>query len=143
MRLIDDVREDLRTLGRDRKTLRNFGLLVGGVFLLLGLVGAWRGHFAPGWLIVAALGAILILLGLAVPASLRWPHRSWMAAAFALGWFVSRLVLLLLFYGVMTPVAVAARLAGKRFLDVRFREGRESYWVPRGGKKQTGYERMI
>ncbi len=143
MRLIDDLRDDLGALRSDRKALKNFGLVVGGVLLLLSVAEWWRVRHGAVWIAAGSAGLLLAILGLALPSSLRRLHRWWMAAAFLLGWFVSRLVLILLFYGVLTPVAVAARLAGKKFLDLPFREDRKSYWVARGVRPTTSYDRMI
>jgi hypothetical protein len=79
-------------------------------------------------------------VGAKLPQPLRTPYRMWMAFALALGWVVSRLVLVLLFALVLTPVALVARLAGKRFLDLRADPSAQTYWVPREQRSQ--YEKM-
>ena len=66
-----------------------------------------------------------------MPASLRLvgraAYRAWMAFGKVMTWIFSRLVLLLLFCLVMVPIALLARLTGKKFLEVEGRSG--SYWV--------------
>ena len=62
---------------------------------------------------------------------LRPIQRAWMAFAIVLGWVMTRVILVVLFYVGITPIALIARLVGKRFLDLRFEPARASYWIPR------------
>ena len=63
--------------GPDSKELRNFGLLVGGVFSVIGL---WpmvlRGEPLRLWAVTT--GALLIILGSLTPKWLAPIHRGWM-----------------------------------------------------------------
>jgi uncharacterized membrane protein len=121
------------------RALRSFGLAVGGLLLLVAAWLAWRGRAAPQWL---APGALLVLLGLVAPAALRGVHRAWMALALALGWVTSRLVLLLIFSLLLTPLALVARLLGKRFLELRPDRDAATYWVARPQDRRDDYTRM-
>ena len=80
--------------------------------LLQGLV---RGH--PG---TAALLAILGLgvggLGLVRPQAVRALFVGCMLLAFPVGWLVSQVMLLVMFYGIITPVALFFRLRGRDLL---------------------------
>jgi hypothetical protein len=51
-----------------------------------------------------------------------------MVVAFPIGWTVFRLVLGAFFYGILTPVAVVMRVAGRDALNLRRRDVR-SYWT--------------
>jgi len=59
-------------------------------------------------------------------------------------WLVTRSILALVFYVVVTPVAVIGRLLGARFSDSDFSKRRESYWIKRDEQpKQAGeYEKQ-
>lgn len=114
---------------RTRSELRRFGLTVGGVFLVLAAVSAWRGHVLPPR-ILGALGVLLVVPGLLFPAALGPVERGWMAFASALGWFNTRLILGLVYYVVFTPAGLIRRLAGDP-LDRRLRTGVPSHWIPR------------
>ena len=67
-----------------------------------------------------------------------------MALAIIIGFFMSRLLLTLLFYGVMTPIGLAMKLFGKDTLDERIEKGKASYWqeLPTGRKVKEHYERQ-
>jgi hypothetical protein len=115
------------------RRLRRSAFLIGGALVVLALVlrSALSG----------ICGVVLIALGALAPASLRAPYRVWMAFALALGWVVSRAVLALLFALVVTPIALVARLSGKRFLDLRPDPSATTYWIPRGNDRPR-YDKM-
>jgi len=95
-----------------RKELRNFGLLVGGVFSVIGL---WpmlvRGQALRGW--AAVVGLLLVVGGAFVPRVLSPFYRVWMGIGHVLGWVNTRVLLGILFYGMLTPIGMALRYMGK------------------------------
>lgn len=92
--------------------LRSFGLIVGGIFALIGVWPAlWRGQPPRLWGLLA--GGVLIGLGLVWPRSLAHVYRLWMAVGEVLGWINTRLILGVLFYGLFTPMGLLMRLRGK------------------------------
>ena len=62
-----------------------------------------------GWQPIV-LGAVLVLFALIAPKALTWVHRVWMMAGQALGAINSRIILTLIFYGVLTPMGAVMRL---------------------------------
>lgn len=108
-----------------RRELRAFGLTVGGAFVALALVGAWRGRVASATF-AAALGATLVVLGVAAPRRLGGVHRRWMALAHAMSRITTPVFMSIVYFGVLTPLALVLRA-------VRRRGGRrpETLWVRR------------
>ena len=51
-----------------------------------------------------------------------------MIFAIILGWFMTRVILSLLFYVVFTSIGLTLRLFGKQFLELRWDKSKESYW---------------
>src|SRR5919201_5825955 len=97
---------------RETKQLRSFGLLVGGIFALLGVWPVvWRGQPLRLWSVI--LGGILMALALAWPRSLTQVYRLWMRVGEVLGWINTRIILSVLFYLLFTPVGVYMRLRGR------------------------------
>ena len=137
------VREEIRSIGSTPRDLRNFGLVVGGVFCLLGLLLLWRDR--PFWPYPGGAGLILILLGLSAPAVLRPFQKAWMTLALLMGWVMTRLLLGLLFFLVLTPIALAARLAGHGFLDTSPAADADSYWNrrPDASRQREDYEKQF
>lgn len=109
--------------------LRRFGLVVGGVFLVLGTVSDWRGHEVPPR-VLWALGAALVGPALLLPRALAPVERAWMAMATVLARVNTRIILGLLYFLVFTPAGVLRRLA-RDPLDRRLGSGATSHWIPR------------
>ena len=94
------------------RTLRSFGLLVGGIFALLGIWPVVLRRGEPRlWALIPA--AALVGPALVYPRALGPVHRAWMAVGHILGWINTRIILGLAFYLVFTPVGFALRWLGK------------------------------
>ena len=59
-------------------------------------------------------------------------YVGWMSAAVPVGWTVSLVILALVYYLVVTPIAWILRLRGYDPLQRRFDDKAESYWIERG-----------
>jgi hypothetical protein len=114
----------------DRAQLRNFGLIVGGLF---GLIAVWpavaRGGSVRLWLVGVAVA--LVGPALAAPRVLAPAHRAWMALGDVLGWINTRLVLGLVFFGLITPTGLVLRLMGRDPMHRAFDPGATTYRVHR------------
>ena len=137
------LRDEIKQLKTGARELRNFGLLVGGVFAALGIYFWLRGktHF-PFFL---APGALLMLCGLIFPRALKFIYIAWMTLAILLGVVVSTVLLTLFYFLVVTPIGLAARCVGKDFLSLKLNPHATSYWLPRERKSKSpaDYERQF
>jgi hypothetical protein len=73
--------------------------------------------------------AVLLVVYYTCPAVQRPLHRGWIVAMFPLAWLMSVLVLSIVYYGLITPIGLLSRLAGRDPLQLR-RET-DSYWIAR------------
>jgi hypothetical protein len=115
----------------DARMLRQFaaGWLV--FFAALGAFQAW-GHGRPTLgAVLAVQGAVLGGLGLVWPGVLRPLFVIATVLAFPIGWVVSLVMLVLMYFGVMTPVGLLLRLRGRDALGRRRAAPGESYWKPK------------
>jgi len=138
------VHEDIQQLATGARELRNFGLMVGGVFLLLGGFSLWRHGAVWPWLVTP--GALLVFLGFLAPFALKQLYVSWMALAFTLGLVASIVLLTLFFFLLLTPIAWVARLCGQDFLSLRLDPQAKSYWLSRDRtsvRQPADYERQF
>lgn len=117
-----------RPAGPGPGELRRFGFTLAGAFLALGALFLWWER-APGPYLLA-VGAALAALAGAVPRWLAPVHRGWMALADVLARAANRVVLSLVFYLVITPAGLVARLAGWDPLGRRPTDD-DSYWERR------------
>jgi hypothetical protein len=122
------LREELQHISSTKKDVRNFGLVVGCIFLGIGLwfFSAGRSSFR----FISLVGLTLMMLGLAFPNILRPLQRVWMMLAVLLGWMMTHIILAALFFLILTPTAFIARLFGKQFLRMEFRSKNnlKTYW---------------
>ncbi len=136
-------KEEIKNIKEDKTTLRKFGLTVGTVLLLIGIVLYLTGKSSS--VVFGGAGVLLILFGLILPNILKPLNKNWMTLAVILGWFMSRLILFILFYIVITPIGFFLRIAGKDFLNLRTDKNSDSYWEKREKrvKEKIDYERQF
>jgi hypothetical protein len=112
------------------KELRSFGSLVGGIFAV---IGVWplllRGEDYRTWAL--ALAALLIAPALIYPPALKPFHAVWMKLGHVLGWINTRIILGVIFFGVVTPMGVIRRMLGKDNMGRASSSPLDSYRVAR------------
>lgn len=133
--------EEVKSIKSGPKELRSFGLTVGGVFALIGLLLCWKGRGAGPALFLT--GAGLLIAGFAIPSVLKPVQKAWMTLALAMGWVMTRVILSIVFYLVLTPLGLLVKLSAKDLLDLKLEPDAKSYWHPRKRKYQkSDYEKQ-
>ncbi len=133
--------KEIKEIPSSRDDLRKFGLTLGVAFGLIGAWMAWRHHgFYVYFLAAAAFfpaGAFL------APAALKPAQKAWMTLALLMGWVMTRVLLGLLYFLIVTPIGLIVRLGGKKFLDLDFKAKKCSYWQPRQSRPKESYENQF
>ncbi len=129
---------------KSRRAEREFGLIVGGVLVLLSFWWLYRGKFPALSHVTLPLGSFLMLLGLIFPAALVWPNRAWMALAEVLSFVTTRIILAFVFFVIVTPIGFIKRLFGWDPLHRRAAAS-DSYWLPYSERQKDPrhYEKMF
>jgi hypothetical protein len=112
----------------DSTELRKFGLAMLVGFGLIGTLfhfGLNRTEVALVCWIFGAVAGVLGLTGWKAALPLYW---TWMGIAFVLGNIMSRVVLTLFYYGMITPMGLCRRLAGRDRLKLR-KPATSTYWI--------------
>ena len=118
-----------------KKTLREFGFLIGFIFpfligWILPLIG---GHSFRTWTLFISIPSII--LAFIKPILLLYPYRAWMKLGHILGWVNSRIILGLVFSIVLQPIALIMRILGhdplrtKKFAQESYREIKTNHKV--------------
>jgi hypothetical protein len=111
---------------------RAFGCTVGTILMVIGAAKAFIADaVTPFSFLIFALGTVLLLLGIAAPSRLSALNRLWLKIGTVLSKLVNPVVLALLFFFVVTPMAFVVRLAGKQPLRLAPDPGAASYWITR------------
>src|SRR5204862_8173790 len=93
---------------------------------------------------LASLAVLLLLFSVTAPTLLRFVYRPWMAVANFMGATISRILLTLLFFFVLTPICTLQRLFGKHLVDLRFRSHDATYWTRRTSRPApSDYEKQF
>lgn len=112
------------------KELRQFGLVVGGVFSVIGLWPVmFRADSPRLWAMI--LGSLLIALGAMVPQTLRQVHQGWMKIGHVLGSINTKIILGIIYYLLITPMGIVMRLMGKDPMHRAVGENVDTYRVVR------------
>ena len=110
-----------------RKQLRRFGIQLGIALGLLGGLFWWKENNIYVYLSIFSL--IFLLIGLLWPSLLAPIYKVWLAVAKFMGTLITKIILIILFYLVITPIGLLLRLFGKDFLKLRFDKNGNSYWI--------------
>ena len=125
--------EELKNIYSDKKELKKFALTIGIVLLIISAAMFYYSNELKIYFGIA--GIFIIFAGYTLPKILLPFQKLWMGLALVLGFVMSRLILTLLFYLVITPIGIIARLAKKDFLDLSLSRSKESYWNYREQKE--------
>ena len=121
--------EEIRSIKSGISDLRKFGMTVGIVLSLLGVLFLRQGRDYYFYFFI--ISAMFISAGIALPILLKPIQKIWMTLAIIMGFFATRIILSILFYLVVTPLGILTRLLGKDFLNTRFNKNVCSYWIAR------------
>jgi hypothetical protein len=125
----------------DRAKARKTTLTVAVVSLA---AGAWQVYRARPLAaeVLIGVGGLLAIAGALMPSVAAWFHRGWMRLAEGLGYVNTRIILAVVFYGVLTPMRFALRVAGHDPLARRATR-QPSYWVRRPKESRQTFERAF
>ncbi len=136
--------QDIKNIKCGRESLRRFGLSLGFVLILISCFLFWKGEIK--YIYFLSFGGIFSLPGIIFPFLLKPVYKLWTAAAFVIGWVVTRIILTVLFYSVVTPLGWAMKMFKRDLIDTGFRKGKGgSYWInlPESGFVKENYKRQF
>ena len=143
------ILQEVRQLPAGAKDLRKFSLTVGIAFVVLWAVLAYvfpylfdRGRSFP---ILWQIGVALAVVGTLLPALVKPLYYAWMTLAVALGYVMTRVLLTIFFFLVLTPVALVFRLIGRDALHRKLDRSAPSYWIEKTHliADRTRYEKFF
>jgi hypothetical protein len=137
------VIEKFKITKDEQRELRKFGISIGLVLALWGVLLFYRGKDCCLYFFI--ISAIFIFLSISLPVILKPIRKIFMTLAIFVSWLITRVILIVLFYLIVTPTGLLARLFGKDFLDLKFDSNADSYWIPKKQIKfkMSNYERQF
>jgi hypothetical protein len=116
---------EIKNIESGKKELRQFGFLFAAISLVLSVYIYFNGRIPYG---CGSLTVLFLFSALAFPKILLPLHKVWMTLAVILGFVMTRVILSLLFYLVITPIRFIIR---KDLLDEKIDKQKETYWIRR------------
>ncbi|HEX2963882.1 MAG: hypothetical protein HF312_14210 [Ignavibacteria bacterium] len=136
------ILQEIKNIKSSESDLKRFGITMGITLIVIAVILIiGKSYYYP---YSAIAGLALIVFAYMFPVVLKPFQKAWMGLAVLMGWISTRLILSVLYYLVITPIALIARAAGKKFLDTKIDRQRVSYWNyraiknydPAGSEKQ-------
>ena len=78
------------------------------------------------------IGLGLVIIGIVIPIILKPIYLAWMTFAVVVGWIMTRVILIVIFYLILTPIGLIGKIFRKNFLDLSFRNDSDTHWNYRG-----------
>ena len=111
---------------------RSFGIVFFIVFLLIAIYPLLSGENVRLWSL--AISIIFFILGIINSGLLSPLNKIWFKFGLLLGRLISPLVMSLIFFLVVTPIALLMKLLKKDLLNLKFNKDK-SYWIVKSGPK--------
>ena len=131
MNIIHEIKEEIRAAQREPSN-RDLTILALLFLIIPGLIGLylvfWKGSESGYiWMIV---GAVLAVSRLIRPL-FKTIYSLWLGFSVILGYFISRALLTIIFFLVLTPTGLIMRLVGKDPMERKWDPEAKSYWIKR------------
>ncbi len=130
------ILQEVKELPAGPRDLRKFSITVGIAFVVLWAVFALLIPYLTGkgadpsrLSILWQIGAVLAVVGTLAPPVVKPLYYAWMTMALALGFVMTRVLLTIFFFLVLTPVALVFKVIGRDALHRKLDRDAESYWI--------------
>jgi len=135
--------EEIKNVKGDKSDWKKFGITMGVILTIIGLYLLWKSNDYFKYFFSVA--AVFFTLGLILPASLKYVYKAWMSMAVVMGFIMTKIIMVIIFYLIVTPIGLIASITGKKFLDMKIDPSANSYWLTRdqAPKVKADYERQF
>ena len=135
--------DEIKNIESKKSDLKSFGVTISIILLIISGLLFWKEN--DSFQVFFLIGGALFISGMFISTLLKPAYWIWMIFAVILGWVMTRIILTLLFYIILTPIGLISRLFGKSFLELRFDKSKKSHWNLRDNKqlKKEDYEKQF
>lgn len=137
------LKEEFKYIDHSDEAVKKTGITVGVILILISMLLWYLGKTL--FVYFSSIGGLFVILAFIAIPVLRPFHKLWMMLALAMGFVMSRVILTILYYLILTPIGLIAKLVGKKFMPLGFDKSAATYWEKRENpvKQQIDYERQF
>ncbi len=116
----------------NKSSNKSFGVVFFFLFLLIGMYPLLNnGNIRILFIIISF---IFLILGLLNSKILTPFNNIWFKFGIILGQIISPIIMLMIFFTIVTPIGYIMRFMGKDILDLKFKK-QNTYWIEKSGPK--------
>jgi hypothetical protein len=137
------LKDELKFIDKSDEAVKKTGISVGIVLILISLLLWYLDK--TSFIYFSIIGGLFVILAFIAIPILRPFHRLWMMLALAMGFVMSRVILTVLYYLILTPIGLLAKIVGKKFMPLGFDKNAKTYWEKKdlAAKQKIDYERQF
>ena len=120
------ILDEIKSISTNKKDLRNFGITIGIILLIITTIVFYKSEKIIELLFYS--GVLLIGFGLVFPKILKPLYFIWMTFAVIIGWVMTRIILSILFYIVITPIGLISRILGRNNFHSKNKGLNNTFW---------------
>ena len=124
-----------------KRDLRQFGLLMGMIFVAIAVLYQWRKDNTVTTLY--GVGALFVFLGIVAPMVLEGFYRLWMGLAEKMGFVANKIILSIFYFLIFTPWSVLRRLFNRDHLKLLWDRSATTYYVEKRLAEPRHHEWMF
>ncbi len=117
---------------KNTTTNKNFGIVFFIVFLLISIYPLINDEHIRIWSLFISI--IFLVLGLLNSRLLNPLNNIWFRFGLLLGRIISPIIMGIIFFFVVTPIAILMKLLNKDLLNLKFNKNK-TYWIEKSGPK--------
>ena len=121
-------------LTKNKSSNKSFGIVFASVFLIISLYPLLNNENVRIWSLIISL--IFLILGLLNSSLLTPLNKIWFKFGILLGKIFSPLIMVTIFFLVVTPIGVFMRILRKDLLNLNFNNS-SSYWIKKESPKSS------
>ena len=118
--------EEIKSIKSDKSELKKFGVTIGGAFLIISILLFI--YEKPSASYFLGTGLLFQFIAQVFPIIFLPLQKIWMTFAVLMGFVMTRVILSILFYFVITPISFVSKIFQKDFLNLKIEKDKKSYW---------------
>jgi hypothetical protein len=119
----------IKNIKSNKNDLFKFGIFFGTISFILGSYYYYK--INDFYLIFYFISILFVICALKLPNFLKLPYLIWMIFSLLVGWFMTRLILIMIFYIILFPISLILRIFNKDLLKLNDKLSHSSYWNQR------------